>query len=45
MDPGFSEGGGGGGGGSNGNAWPHGCGSGKGAIETFTIRVPLKLLP
>ena len=32
MDPGFSEGGG-----ANGNAWPHGCDSGKGAIEAFTM--------
>ena len=37
MDPGFSEEGGGGGGGANGNAWPHGCGKGEGAMEAFTM--------
>ena len=33
MDPGFSEEGGG----ANGNAWPHGCGKGEGAMEAFTM--------
>ena len=31
VDPGFSKGG------ANGNAWPHGCGKGEGAMEAFAM--------
>ena len=33
MDPDFPKGGGG----ANGNAWPHGCGKGEGAMEAFAM--------